>query len=118
VHLRRLQEKLAADPTATFSLNLFIDKKGTVKNSNKATSVLKNKAVSNFQIKRNFRRCLVIGTTFLQSHVMAPTYNSQRRHSYSGARLFSEMLLIGKKSFDCVKTTLTFRIFCLLSKAL
>jgi hypothetical protein len=51
-YLRRLSRKLAADLNSDIQLEFVIDKKGTVKNS--TVTRAKNKAVSNFQIKKKF----------------------------------------------------------------
>jgi hypothetical protein len=76
-YLRRLSRKLAADLNSDIQLEFVIDKKVKIVQ----LRVLKNKAVSNFQIKRNFRRCFSNRHNILQSYVRRQ-HTTRARHSY------------------------------------
>jgi hypothetical protein len=69
-YLRRLSRKLAADLNSDIQL-FVIDKKRYSKNS--TVTRAKNKAVSNFQIKK--RRSFSNRHNILQSYVRRQTYN-------------------------------------------
>jgi hypothetical protein len=90
-------------------LNLFIDKKGTVKNS---TVTAKKTKLAAFKLKRNFRRCFSNRQT-----ACSPTWQTTTELDdilIVEQDCSSEMLEVKKA---IVETTLTFRIFLLCLKA-